>query len=113
LAKKANVISIRLNKVNAESIFKSDVKKIFWFSHFNIKGGYHNVIARKLKIQWITPEGVIYQEQEFKVVPLYEDAAKTSLKFKQPPSGNLLGKWRVKVWKEDKLIDDRYFLITA
>lgn len=93
------------------NIFPDKTPEIFWFAQFTIKGSIQNNVSRKYRIAWYAPDGKIFHEQRFKSSLINETFVKTPLKLPQPLPEELIGRWRVTVWKKDLLIDDRYFEI--
>ncbi len=92
-------------------IFSNNTPEIIWFAQFTIRGSMKNDVARKYRIQWIPPNGGIFHDEEFKSSLWNETFIKKSIQFKTPIEKPYIGRWRVRVWKKDTLIDDRYFEI--
>lgn len=96
---------------NAGLIFPSSREKIFWYAHFDTLGSMKNQASRKYWIQWFSPDGKLYYQEEFKVSLAYPKFAKTKLEFPRPFPETLAGKWRVRVGRKEQVGDDRYFRI--
>ena len=92
-------------------VFTANAREIIWFAQFNIQGMMKNDISRKYRIQWISPDGKIYREEKFKSSLWNESFIKRSIKFNSTIEKPYIGRWRVRVWKKDSLIDDRFFEI--
>lgn len=95
----------------ANVVYPSTISELFWFAQFSIAGSARNNFSRGMHIQWIQPDGKIYRKEDFKVGFWNETFAKTSLKLSQPLPTDLIGRWRVRVWKGEQLVDDRFFEI--
>lgn len=93
------------------NVFPDTTREIFWFAQFGIAGSFKNNFVRSFRIAWHAPDGSVHREQKFKSSLINETFVKTSLKLPQPLPDHLIGRWRVRVWKKDTLIDDRVFEI--
>ena len=94
-----------------KNVFPDTVTQIIWFAQFSIAGSLKNDVSRSYRIQWISPDQTLFRENRFKAGFWNETFAKTTLKLEQPLPRNLIGRWRVRGWKKETLIDDRYFEI--
>lgn len=94
-------------------VFPDTTPEIFWFAQFGLRGSAQNNISRSYHIQWIRPDGKVHHEEQFKSSLWNETFIKKSIEFKVPIQRFLLGRWRVRVWKKNQLIDDRYFEIIS
>ena len=94
-------------------IFPRTTKEIFWYAQFTLKGGAKNNISRSYRIEWINPQGQVHASENFKSSLWNEMFIKKSLQLDVPAKEELIGRWRVRVWKRQTLIDDRYFEIVA
>lgn len=94
-------------------VFSSATPELYWFAVLGIKGTFQNQIPKKYLIRWFSPNGEVYFEDTFKASILFEGYMKTKLELPQPLDPSLIGRWRLRVWQADTLIDDRYFEIVA
>jgi len=95
----------------ANVVFSDKTNEIYWFAQFGFKGSVLNNVSRTFRIKWYSPNGRLYHEAVFKSGLINETFIKTVLKLNPPLEDGLIGRWRVRVWKKDMLIDDRYFEI--
>lgn len=106
-----SVFSKSVKVKQAGLIFSSKKKKIVWYGLFNAKGSMLNNFGRTFWIRWISSDGRVYHQKEFKTKMGYPNFAKTELEFPEPFDALFYGRWRVQVGKKKTLIDDRYFEI--
>lgn len=92
-------------------VFTDKTPKLFWFAQFGISGSLKNNLLPAYRIQWFSPDGQIFHEEKFKASFWNETFIKKSIDLKTPVQSPCLGRWRVRVWKKDVLIDDRFFEI--
>lgn len=93
----------------ANYVFPASLKHIIWYAQFDLGGSFKNLSKRKMKVKWYSPGGKIYEEKDFKIGFMNSTYTKTKLELPRPFPEKLLGLWRVRVFKGDVLIDDRYF----
>jgi Zn-dependent protease with chaperone function len=93
------------------SVFPANLREIVWYAKFDPTGGMKHYVSRKYRIQWYQPDGTLFYEEEFKAGLWNETLAKATLRLNPPLDTKLIGRWRVRVWKKDRLVDDRYFQI--
>lgn len=101
----------RVKTAGTNLVFPHTTNEIFWFAQFGIKGSMQNNISRSYRIKWISPDGELYAGEDFKSSLWNETFVKKSLRLEVPMKDELIGRWRVRVWKNRTLIDDRYFEI--
>ncbi len=92
-------------------VFTDKTSQIFWFAQFNLSGSMKNNISRSYRIQWLSPDGQIFKDENFKASFWNETFIKKSIKLEAPVQAPHIGIWRVRVWKKDVLLDDRAFEI--
>lgn len=92
-------------------VFPDSTREIIWFAQFGLRGSMKNNMSRSYRIQWIAPDGSIFLDEKFKSSLWNETFVKKSIQFEIPIKEQSIGQWRVRVWKKDQLIDDRYFEI--
>ena len=92
-------------------VFPDKVDEIIWYAFFGVRGGFKNNFSRRYHVQWYAPDGTLYLEEDFKAGFINETVAKTSLRLNLPLKDSFIGRWRVRVWKKNTLLDDRYFEI--
>lgn len=108
---KPAVTMIEAKTTHEGLVFSDQTSEILWFGQFGPRGMVQNNFSRTFRAEWYSPDGKIYHRAKFKSGFFNEALARTPLKLEQPVQDDLLGRWRVKVWKKDTLIDDRYFEI--
>ncbi|MSR77651.1 MAG: hypothetical protein EXS63_05435 [Candidatus Omnitrophica bacterium] len=90
-------------------MFSDKNRDIYWYAVLGLKAAaMNNTFGKPFRIEWISPDGKIFHQQKFGT-GWTDLLAKTNLHLRSPFNRDWLGRWRVKVWKKDKLIDDRYF----
>jgi len=96
----------------ANLVFSSTIlKEIVWYAQFSIRGSFRSVLGRHCSAEWYAPDGKLYYVKSFKVSMLNTTFIKTKIKFTTPFKSEHLGVWRVRIFKANKIIDDRYFEI--
>lgn len=90
--------------------FPPDIGKIFWFAKFKDRGPFTDLFPGKFRIEWYAPNNRLYHKEIFKVSDDPSFAC-VALELDQELGDRALGQWRVRVWKKDKLIDERGFRI--
>lgn len=90
--------------------FPPDSGKIFWFAKFKYRGWFTDLFSGKLRIEWYAPNNRLYHEEIFKISDDPSFAC-VALELDRELGDRALGQWRVRVWKKDKLIDERGFRI--
>jgi len=100
------------NPIGMSDVFPVSVQRIGWFAEFTYGGQLKNAFSKNFEVEWFSPDGKLYRSESFSV----ENHAWytwTSV-WLDPALGSLaIGKWRVRVWKKEQLVDDRVFEITS
>ncbi len=103
--------SIGAKAQHSAVVFPQSIDKIFWYGVFDMGGMAANQIPRTFWIEWYSPDGELFLRNKFKANIFFEGFMKTPLELRQPLDESLIGRWRLRVWHKDILVDDRYFEI--
>lgn len=93
--------------------FPRTIKQLYWYASFSMEGMLKHQVPKAYNIEWVQPDGKIFQKNSFKSSFWNETYLKTKINLPQPIAENLIGRWRVRVWSKNHLIDDRYFEIVG
>ena len=104
---------LKLEITGQQLLFSSSTTEITWFAQLSQKGQLRTIFKKGgFYIKWYSPDNRLYFEEdvsgELRRSGVYMHSV---LKLPQPLPAELLGVWRVKVFKKDKLLDDRKFKI--
>ncbi|MBI4115137.1 MAG: M48 family metalloprotease [Candidatus Omnitrophica bacterium] len=101
----------QLDSFSPKLTFAKDTAKIYWFAFYNSVLSVGEAFKMpKYEIKWYAPDGSLYHRENFRARGGYgTSVAKLNLKKLDPAAR--IGRWRVRVFKQGKLFDDRYFRI--
>ncbi|MBI3313623.1 MAG: hypothetical protein HYZ83_05270 [Candidatus Omnitrophica bacterium] len=91
--------------------FKLTDKKIEWYAQFENKNLSQSLMDRHFRAIWYRPDGSPYQDKNFSTATGNTLIAHNALKIDPNRSKEFVGKWRVKVYEDNNLMDDRTFTI--
>ena len=101
-------------KVTGEQrIFSVQQKKIDWFvQYYPFSFNSWKALAmnhRHYRAYWYSPDGRLYQEQDFLQAKTRADFAKTQLEWDPDLGRKVIGKWMIRIFEDGKLLDERTF----
>lgn len=100
-------------KDRVKNVFVSN-RKVFWYADYKFSSlrDFKNAFAKpKFKAEWYAPDGSLFAEDVFTFVDYADQYLFSKLEWDSELGNYLLGRWRVRVTSEDKLIDERSFEI--
>ncbi len=96
--------------IDAKDRFTENSSEILWFSGFK---GWIGAPEAKLKAEWMTPAGEIFKTEKF--TTRYGNNrfgwAKLDIRNADKAAVELKGEWKVKIYWDDELIDEKIFYI--
>ncbi len=111
---KTLLFAYKVKTEGAGLIFPDTVSEIVWYGLIDVQKYYYQVIKPTYYIQWFKPDGTLVRDKTLRPFTpscptdgFYVD----ELSFKKISSDERVGRWRVRVFRKDRLVDDRYFKI--
>lgn len=111
VAEKIKIGILTPKAVGPSDVFSPKLKEITWYCFFDSTGQMKNSFFPKYFIEWYKPNGDLLTRKNLKPRASRPALMDSKLELKQPLHPSWVGRWRVKVFKKKKLVDDRYFYI--
>ncbi len=115
IAKKVTNFLVAKRVEGEQRIFSVSQGSIDWFVQYDQKSfNSFKALAlqyRKYRIYWYSPNKKLYSEQDFLQSQVRIEFAKTTLTWDQSLGNYLIGEWKVRVFEDGKLLDERTFEI--
>jgi len=112
VAKKVTNYAIAQQVKGSQQIFSLSQGHINWFAKYDpLSARSWGSIAksRRYRAYWYSPNGRLYNQQDFSQSKVSSDFAKTRLEWDFELGDYLIGKWLVRVFQDGILLDERPF----